>query len=111
MIVAPNSAQPELVFVLLDQRELELVRDLLRKPKGSPEAKRLASRLRAALKEARQQREPHFPYIFGWGNNSRRADLKGHACRIVQTGKMGSCIIEFENGERVVTSRRALRGR
>lgn len=48
-------------------------------------------------------------YIFCWGNNARRAALKGRACRIVASGGMGSALVEFESGERVLTSRRALR--
>lgn len=54
MLVAPNRAQPELTFVLLDEGELRLLRTLLRKPKGSDAAKTLAARLRSALKEARR---------------------------------------------------------
>lgn len=48
-------------------------------------------------------------HLFAWGNNARRAELKGRECRIVCTGKMGSALVEFANGERVVTSRRAVR--
>jgi hypothetical protein len=48
-------------------------------------------------------------HSYSWGNNPRRAELKGRRCRIVATGKMGSALVEFENGERVVTSRRAVR--
>lgn len=46
---------------------------------------------------------------YAWRNNSRRAELFGRHCRIVVVGKLGSVLLEFENGERVVTSRRALR--
>ncbi len=48
-------------------------------------------------------------HVYAWGNNSRRADLKGRACRIVATGRMGSALVEFADGERVITSRRAVR--
>lgn len=63
------------------------------------------------MTDSKPQRELDFPYTFGWGNNSRRADLKGHACRVLTKGRMRSCLIEFENGERIITSQRALRGR
>jgi hypothetical protein len=48
-------------------------------------------------------------HIYAWRNNERRAELCGRRCRIVATGAMGTVLIEFENGERVTTSRRALR--
>lgn len=48
-------------------------------------------------------------FIYAWGNNQRRAELKGRSCRIIARGRMNSVLVEFENGERVVTSRRALR--
>jgi hypothetical protein len=49
-------------------------------------------------------------HIYAWGNNPRRAALKGRPCRIVARGsRLRSVLIEFENGERVVTSERAVR--
>lgn len=39
----------------------------------------------------------------------KRPTLYGRRCRILATGKLGSALIEFENGQREVTSRRALR--
>lgn len=50
-----------------------------------------------------------FPYVFVWGNNEVRASLKGRACRVVARGKMNTCLLEFEDGARVVTSRNAIR--
>ena len=46
---------------------------------------------------------------YHWGNNPVRAKLKGRLCRIVASGTMMTVMLEFENGERVTTSRRALR--
>lgn len=44
-----------------------------------------------------------------WGNNVRRAQLKGKACEIMARGKMGSILIRFsDTGEMVVTSWRAV---
>lgn len=51
----------------------------------------------------------NFPYYFAWGNNSKRAELKGRKCRVVFRGRMNSCLIEFENGDRECVSRNALR--
>lgn len=48
-----------------------------------------------------------FEYV--WGNNSKRAGYKGRICKIIARGKMNSVLIEFENGERTVTSKWALR--
>jgi hypothetical protein len=33
----------------------------------------------------------------------------GQRCRVIVTGRMNSALIEFEDGERVVTSRYAIR--
>jgi len=48
-------------------------------------------------------------YKYFWGNNPKRATMKGRVCRIIATGKMGSVLIEFENGQREISSRRAIR--
>ena len=57
------------------------------------------------------QLDPSKPltHRYGWRNNERRAELYGRACRLLISGKMGTVLIEMENGERVTTSRRALR--
>lgn len=52
-----------------------------------------------------------FPYIYAWGNNKKRATMKGRACRILAYGRMNSRLIEFENGQREVVSGNALRKR
>jgi hypothetical protein len=49
-------------------------------------------------------------YRYAWGNNSKRSTMKGRACILLGTMSLGSVYIEFsDTGERVVTSRRALR--
>jgi len=49
-------------------------------------------------------------YIFAWGNNPRRAELKGRRCVIEAAGTMRTTLVRFlDTGERVTTSRRALR--
>jgi len=50
-----------------------------------------------------------YPYVYAWKNNETRAKLYGRLCRVVARGKMNSILIEFENGEQVVTSRNAIR--
>jgi hypothetical protein len=50
-----------------------------------------------------------YDHVYVWGNNSKRAAYRGRACRIVARGRMRSVLIEFEDGERTVTSARALR--
>ena len=49
-------------------------------------------------------------YKYHWGNNPVRRQLKGRACMILASGKMGSCLIAMaDTGERIITSRRAVR--
>lgn len=48
--------------------------------------------------------------VFVWGNNAEREKLVGRRCRVVAHGSsMQSVLVEFEDGTRVVTSRRATR--
>lgn len=49
-------------------------------------------------------------YVFAWGNNPKRATLKGRQCRKLAVGKMRSCLVEFsDNRQREIVSVRALR--
>jgi hypothetical protein len=48
-----------------------------------------------------------FPYYYAWNRMGR----KGQFCRVICRGTMNSCLLEFEDGFRVVTSRNALRKR
>jgi len=49
-------------------------------------------------------------HIFHWGNNEKRAALKGRKCRIFCVAKrLNSIGIEFENGQRECVSKRAVR--
>lgn len=48
-------------------------------------------------------------FVYAWGNNPRRAELKGRLCTIVCVGRMQSCLLDFGAGELVVSSLRALR--
>ena len=49
-------------------------------------------------------------YVYVWGNNPRRAELKGRRCVVDARGRMGTVLVRFlDTGERVTTSGRALR--
>ena len=49
-------------------------------------------------------------YAFAWGDNPRRAALKGRRCRVLARGRMGTVLVEFaDTGERVTCSFRAIR--
>ncbi|HEV8249805.1 MAG TPA: hypothetical protein VGQ15_07515 [Gaiellaceae bacterium] len=49
-------------------------------------------------------------YVYAWGNNERRAALKGRPCVIEARGAMGTVLVRFlDTGERVTTSARGLR--
>jgi hypothetical protein len=47
--------------------------------------------------------------IYTWGNNPKRETLKGRRCRVLARGAKNSCLIEFENGQREIVSRYAVR--
>ena len=48
-------------------------------------------------------------HIYVWGNNEKRATLKGRRCRILHTFVANSMLVEFENGQREIVSRRSVR--
>ena len=55
-----------------------------------------------------------YPYCYAWGPRFRVAglpvlDRKGALCRVIVRGARNSALIEFEDGERAVVSRNALR--
>ena len=50
-----------------------------------------------------------FPYVYMWGNNPKRATLKGRRCRVEIRGPFNSALVQFENGEYCNVSRNALR--
>ncbi|KKL83989.1 hypothetical protein LCGC14_1969190 [marine sediment metagenome] len=50
-----------------------------------------------------------YPYYFRWGNNSKRATMKGRRCRVLARGKMNSIEIEFENGQKEIVGRYSIR--
>jgi hypothetical protein len=49
-------------------------------------------------------------YEYAWGNNERRAALKGRRCVVEATGRLNTVLVRFlDTNERVTTSRHALR--
>jgi hypothetical protein len=49
-------------------------------------------------------------YVYAWGNNARRAELKSRRCVVEARGRMGTVLVRFlDTGERVTTSRRAVK--
>jgi len=50
--------------------------------------------------------KPHTPYI--WRVKARLPERYMTPCRILARGKMNTCLVEFEDGYRVTTSRNYL---
>jgi hypothetical protein len=50
-----------------------------------------------------------YPYVFSWRNNSKRATLYGRRFRVIVRAGRNSALVEFENGQREVISRNAIR--
>lgn len=55
-----------------------------------------------------------YPYRYAWGPRFRvpglpALDRKGALCHVIARGAMNSALIEFEDGERAIVSRNALR--
>jgi hypothetical protein len=45
-----------------------------------------------------------FPYVYRWDRQGR----KGKFCKLICRGTRNSCLLEFEDGYRMVTSRNAI---
>jgi len=50
---------------------------------------------------------PDYPYI--WRVHTRLPERFGQACRVLIRSKMNSCLVEFEDGYKVITSRNYIR--
>ena len=48
-------------------------------------------------------------YYYCWKNNEKRLTLFGRTCKVIARGKKNSIQIEFENGQREVVSRYAVK--
>jgi hypothetical protein len=80
---------------------------ILRRFVGQP-AKALGDWLRSQG-DVKFKKIADLTHTFTWGNNPKRATLKGRPCRILERGAMRSVMVEFENGQREIVSHRALR--
>jgi hypothetical protein len=48
-------------------------------------------------------------YVYRWGDNERRRELKGRECVVEARGTMNTVLVRFlDTGERVTTSRWAI---
>jgi hypothetical protein len=57
-----------------------------------------------------EQKDAPFDRVYRWGNNPKRAKLNDKRCRVLAKGStLNAILVEFEDGERVITSWRALR--
>jgi hypothetical protein len=52
-------------------------------------------------------RDPRATHV--WRIKTRLPERKGQTCRVLARGKLNSCLVEFADGTRVVTSRWAVR--
>jgi hypothetical protein len=66
----------------------------------------------------RLEKKMEYPYFWNWSNCKIAGPeyplkrYKGKSCRVIVRGKsMNSCLIEFEDGARYVTSRNGIRKR
>ena len=48
-------------------------------------------------------------HYYAWKNNDKRKSLYRQKCKVIGRGKMNSILIEFETGQREITSRNAVR--
>jgi hypothetical protein len=48
-------------------------------------------------------------YRYAWHNNPKRETLYNRICRVLKRGKKNSILIEFEDGQREIVSRNAIR--
>jgi hypothetical protein len=48
-------------------------------------------------------------HVYFWKNNPLRAARKGQPCKVLVRGKMGSVLIEFEDGFKMCTGRYSIR--
>lgn len=52
-----------------------------------------------------------FPYYYAWKNNEKRETLYRRRCRVLVRSCANSALVEFEDGQKEIISRNALRKR
>ena len=57
--------------------------------------------------EIETRKKPSHPYY--WRVKTRLPERKGQPCRVLVRAKMNSCLVEFKDGYKVVTSRNYIR--
>lgn len=59
---------------------------------------------------AAKPKRNRWPYIFRWGTvMGMPTGRKGQRCRVLARGKLNSCLLEFEDGSKVISNRNALK--
>ncbi len=48
-------------------------------------------------------------YYYAWKNNPKRLTLYLRECKVIARGRMNSCLIEFETGQKECVSRNSIR--
>lgn len=48
-------------------------------------------------------------FIYYWRVKTRLPERQGAKCKVLARGKMNSCLVEFEDGYKVITSRNYIR--
>lgn len=48
-------------------------------------------------------------YRYAWKNNEVRASFYGLRCFVLARGTMNSCLLQFEDGRKLITSRNSIR--
>ena len=80
----------------------------MRRAGNGKEQKRNLPKMRSLLPEGGLMAEQFYRYI--WGNNEKRAKMKGRICRVLARGKMNTCVIQFmDSNETESVSRNSLR--
>lgn len=51
----------------------------------------------------------NYPYVYTWKNNEKRKALYGRRFKVLVRGRANSTLVEFEDGQREVISRNAIR--
>ena len=50
-----------------------------------------------------------YPYVYPWRNNEKRETMYGRRFKVIHRGRQNSALVEFEDGQREVISRNAIR--
>jgi hypothetical protein len=48
-------------------------------------------------------------YVYKWKNNEKRLSMYGRKCKVIVRGRANSALVEFEDGQREIISRNAIK--